>query len=231
MKNGEQVSRTVLPNAQTLGLLLTHDKTEAEDKLVFELLMFLKSVGFSGELHCRSFIANVDGKVRRPDIFIPRYGLAIEIDGRTRDGWQKRQTDLEPRDQFYITLGLHPPLIVPAAWTVSDQRIKRLKYELKQHLHEERMTPQRRRRVTKEICHGRQIFEKNHPGIFNGSGSLAAQFSADLALNGFTEIRHFGGTKFILRTEYKKKAFPKIDLSPEAVMAHIKRERKKRLRT
>jgi hypothetical protein len=201
----------------TSTILLRHDTTEAEQRLQTELILFLKRVGFSGEVNCRCFLVNQDGKARRPDFYLPRYALPIEVDGKTRDSWQIRQEDIGPRDSFYQSIGANLPLIIPANWVVSEHKINRLKFDLQQFLHTSRLSPKQRVAINKRIHDGRKLFEAKFPGIFDGTGSIAPKFGPELG--DFKEYRHFGGTKFIIRNKYQKRTnfFPFLEdlLDPE----------------
>jgi hypothetical protein len=77
----------------------------------------------------------------------------------------------------------------------------------------------------KRIHEGRFLLEKKLPGIFNSHGSRAPQFISELHLRGFKERRHFGGTKFIIRGKYNRKAL-KFTVGPmtEADTERILRE-------
>jgi hypothetical protein len=187
----------------TATIRLQHETTEAEQRILVELILFLKRIGFSGEINCRCFLVNQDGKARRPDIYLPRYALPIEIDGKTRD-WQHRQDDIAPRDAFYESIGARPPLVIPANWVVSEHKMNRLKYDLAQFLYQSRLSPRKRNTINKRICDGRKMFEAIFPGVFDGTGSVAPKFSHELA--DFKEYRHFGGTKFILRSKYQQRS-------------------------
>lgn len=205
-----------------MSLILTHETTEAEQKLRIELILFLSRIGFSGELNCRSLIANQKGQVRRPDFYLPRYALAIEVDGRTRDTWYSRQSDITPRDSFYQSIGTHPPLIIPANWIVSECKMTRFKYELARFLFTNRLDPRKRNTINKRIHDGRKLLEKRNPEIFKDHGTETPQFLYELSH--LKEYRHFGGTKFILRSKYKVNQFNKLEFpweSPEAMQKYI----------
>lgn len=192
--------------------LLNHDRTEAEEAFLKILLIFLRTNGFSGEVHVRTFLVNQSGTARRPDIYLPRYGLAIEIDGRTRDSMPKRQTDTEARDLFYVSIGAFPPLVIPATEIVSQFKIQRLLNELNNFLRTNYLSPRKRNTLNKRIHDGRCVYQVANPGIFNCSGSVAPEFDAEMVANGFVQQRHFGGSRVILRSKYRK--HPKIGVLP-----------------
>lgn len=203
-------------NSNTKTMLLRHDRTEPEEVLLLYILLFLKKIGYSGEIHCRCFLANQSGQARRPDLYLPRYALAIEIDGATRDAWHRRQADLLPRDEFYTSIGANPPLRIPATWVSSQFKMDRFLHELQKMLHENRVSPRLRATINKRICDGRKMVAIKNPGLFQSSGSLAPQFCEELKNQKFKEFRHFGGTKFILRGKYKINPFRNF-----SIQAHI----------
>lgn len=221
------VSRSVT-HPSTQAMLLRHDKTEAEDRFTVEFLLFLKREGYSGEIHCRCFLVNQHGEIRRPDFYLPRYGLAIEIDGATRHSWASRNNDLEDRDKFYFDLGAQPVLILNSIDVVSEFKMDRFKREFLGLLHNNRMTPKQRSLIKKRISEGRTRLEERRTGIFDSHGTLAPQFLTELALGGFKEIRHFGGTKFILRSKYKTNPFANLKIDPFSVVKGIYKQMKDR---
>lgn len=217
---------------RTKRKLLNHDRTESEERVLLQILLALRIIGYSGEVHVRCFLANQLGKVRRPDIYIPRLGLAIEVDGLTRDAWHERASDMEARDLFYPSIGLNPPWIIQSTTTVSHFKTERFLRDLKTYIFEEKLSPRVRNAVNKRIHDGRKLYEKSNVGLFNGSGTEVPALSREMNDNGFKEYRHFGGTRIILRAEYKtrSKVF-NLDMSKESLAAHaemiIKRNRER----
>ncbi len=190
----------------TMTMLLRHDKTESEEIFTVEFLLYLKRIGYSGVIHCRCFLVNQFGQVKRPDFYLPRYGLAIEIDGLTRDSWERRQNDISRRDRFYENLGTQPLLVLNSNWAVSGFKMDRFKKEFSELLFKNRITPKQRILINKRLSEGRKALEVSRPEIFNSHGGLASQFSSELAGAGFKEFHHFGGTRFVLREKYETKA-------------------------
>lgn len=207
-------------NKETKRILLQHDRTEAEERMLLELLKFLRRTGYSGEIHCRVFIVNQDGKARRPDIYLPRYGLAIEIDGRTRESWKRRQEDIGPRDEFYNDLGISPPLRIDSVWVTNEAKMKAIKYDLEKFIFKNRLTPRKRNTLAKKLCDGRKIFESKYPNIFGSSGTEAPQFLWELKTSGFKDSRHFGGTKFVLRNKYKTEVLREQEFIGKSLKKH-----------
>lgn len=196
--------------------ILPHERTIAEESFLVWLLLFLKDLNFSGEVHCRCFLVNRIGRSRRPDFYIPRYGLPIEIDGCTRDVSKKRAEDRSPRDEFYESIGSRPPLIIPANWVVSWEKMSRTRKELRKFLFSERLGPKTRNKINKHIHDGRKEIASKFPELARLNGKPALQFCPDLGLHGFKEFHHFGGTKFTLRARDKNKSlieYPDSDLS------------------
>jgi hypothetical protein len=168
----------------TVTIVGTHDRTESEELLLVQLILLLSSIGYSGELHCRCFLVNQSGKARRPDFYLPRYALAIEVDGRTRESWQVRTDDTLERDQFYSTIGTHPPLIIPSNWVVSDYKIERLKNELTNHLYRNQISKKTRTAINKRLHDGRKLFKTKHPELAKDHGTLAPQLGLS-----FTQLK------------------------------------------
>lgn len=200
-------------SSETKRILLNHDTTEAEEILLKVILGVLKETGYSGELHCRSLLCDQKGKARRPDFYIPRLLLPIEVDGLTRDSWLCRQNDLGPRDIFYEQLGTLPAFIIPSSWVVSEHKMERFRHELKTFLFEHKASPQKKRMINKRIHDGRIKFAAKYPRIFDSCGTEALTFNSEIHLLECAPIRHFGGIKFNLRGKYKERnLFKKQDL-------------------
>lgn len=209
-----------LSDRMTKKLRLNHDRTESEEIISLKLLLLLKEIGYSGEVHFRTFIANQFGQFRRPDIYFPRYGLAIEIDGRTRESIRSRQSDFVERDKFYHGLGIRL-LTLHSEIAVNDLKIERLKRELINTFHTDRLTPKIRTLLNKNICVGRKVLQRRNPLIFQSHGTKAPVFIQELESHGIkSEFRHFGGTKFIFRTKYQQRSnfFKKLDLNNNEYM-------------
>lgn len=224
---------TSIPISPSAAKLLgTHERTEAEEKFLLVVLLTLDEMGFSGEINCRSFLANARGEFRRPDIFLPKFGISIEIDGNTREGWSHRQADMPKRDEFYLSLGLFPPIRIPSTSIASDLRVARFRQELKSYIEgwiktesnysSAQLTKAGRKKLAKVLNRGRKMMERQYPGIFSFNGTEAPQFSEELALRGFREFRHFGGTKLVLRGKYHKNPFTgfRLPRSPEEILAY-----------
>lgn len=198
-----------------MTMLLRHDKTEAEEIFTTQFLLYLKRIGYSGEIHCRCFLVNQFGQVRRPNFYLPRYGLAIDVDGLTRHSWERRQNDIFKRDQFYEDLGAQPLLVLDASWVVSNFKMDRFKREFSDLLFNRKITPRQRKLINKRLSEGRKALKQKRPEIFNSHGGLASQFSFELIQAGFKEFRHFGGTRFLLREQYQTKAIKLAREMPE----------------
>lgn len=77
-----------------------HHTTAQENVVFFRVCRLLQSIGFNGEVH-KNPVIYIEGKLHRPDIYIPALGLIIEVDGRIHEKDSHQQKIDAERDEVY----------------------------------------------------------------------------------------------------------------------------------
>lgn len=188
-------------------LILTHDRTEAEVSYLLILVGLFEEMGLNAELHCRCLLANSKGEFRRPDFYLPKFGIVIEIDGITREAWDSRLIDTKDRDDFYADLCTLPVVRLNATDVVSHAKVNRFKDDLKKLILHSKLPSEKIKRINKKICDGRSKIIQLYGHKFDENGTSVPQFdkvSFQIYKHyKLKEFRHYGGTKISFRSSYE----------------------------
>ena len=189
-----------------LPALLENETTAQEIVVATAVCRWLKEL----KIRCRVFrnpILYFDGKIYRPDIYIPALGLIIEVDGRAHERCDGRflnqQRSDEVRDESYhehMGVWVYP---IPNWVAHNNFQLGMLIKGLLSDMDKKRPSRTQYNRTAKAITSSREQFQEDYPAEY------AAMKSGDAGYQGGYRIQHAWGG---FQTEIR----PKADTKPVA---------------